>query len=151
MAGGRAHDLCDEPAFIARMLERTASLRLDRARPSAALAALARWGALHPRALPECLGWLSRKAWRMRKGLWRSRGRVHKLSFFIHDFMHACELERERIEACSFMVATRDGPLSMCLHNAKRDGYLLPPGASPVLLTRKTARGLARLRFGGAP
>jgi hypothetical protein len=48
------------------------------------------------------------------------------------------------------MVATRDGPLSMCLHNAKRDAYLLPPGAAPVRLTRKTARGLARLRLDAA-
>ena len=147
VANGRAHDLCDEPGFIVRMLGLTASLRLDRARPGAALAALARWAMRHPRALPECLAWLARKTWRVRGDLLRARGRVHKLSFFVHDFMHACELERERVEACSFMIATRDGPLSMCLHNAKRDAYLLPPGAAPVHLTRKTARGQAKLRL----
>ena len=172
VANGRAHDLCDEPGFIVRMLARTASLRLDRVRPAAALGALAGWAIRHPRALPECLGWVARKAWRLHKDLLRSRGKVHKLSFFIHDFMHACELEQERVDACSFMVATLDGPLSMCLHNAKRDAYLLAPiavgrgervrfwdpvsgrtadlASSPneVRLTRKTARGLALVRLG---
>ena len=147
VANGRAHDLCDEPDFIVRMLERTAALRLDRTRPADGLAALAGWALRHPRALPDCLAWVARKTWRMRQDLLAARCRVHKLSFFIHDFMHACALERERIDACSFMVATPEGPLSMCLHNAKRDAYLLPPGAAPVRLTRKTARGLAKLRF----
>lgn len=104
----------------------------------------------------------------MRHDLFRSRGRVHKLSFFIHDFMHACALERERVDGCSFMVATPEGPLSMCVHNAERDAYLLRPSVladgdrvrfwdpvtgrtahrpmrvAPVELTRKTARGRAR-------
>ena len=175
VANGRAHDLCDEPEFIVRMLGRTAALRLDRAWPAVALAALAHWAIRNPRALPECLAWLARKAWRMRLDLLRSRGRVHKLSFFIHDFMHVCELERERVDACSFMVATEEGPLSMCLHNAKRDAYLLrpvavgegqrlrfwdpvsgrtadlPQPAGAVRLTRKNTRGLARLRLGSGP
>ena len=170
VANGRAFDLCDEPAFIARMLGRTAELRLDRARPAGALVALARWALRNPRAVPECLAWLARKAWGMRRDVLAARGRVHKLSFFIHDFMSACELERERVDACSFMVATPEGPLSMCLHNAKRDAYLLRPIAvgegerigfwdpvtgrierlprtEPVRLHRKNARGLARERL----
>ena len=52
---------------------------------------------------------------------------MNKLSFFIHDFMSACGLDRERIDACAFMAATRDGPVSMCLHNAKRDSFILQP------------------------
>jgi uncharacterized radical SAM superfamily Fe-S cluster-containing enzyme len=150
VANGRAYDLLDEPAFVLRVLERTAAARLDRARPARSLARFAARLGSDPRLLLESLGWAARKAWRVRRDLAAARGRVHKLSFFIHDFMHACALERERIDACSFMVATRDGPLSMCLHNAKRDAYLLPPGAAPVRLTRKTARGLARLRLDAA-
>ena len=150
VAGGRAYDLLDEPAFVLRMLEDTAALRFDRRRPAAALVALALWALRHPARLPECLAWLARKAWRMRGGLAGSRGRVHKLSFFVHDFMHACELDAERIAACSFMVATRDAPVSMCQHNAARDAYLLPPGTAPVTLTRRTARGTARDRFATA-
>ena len=52
---------------------------------------------------------------------------MHKLSFYIHNFMDADNLERDRCEACVFMVATRDGPVSMCVHNAKRDQYLMKP------------------------
>jgi len=150
VANGRAYDVLDEPEFVLRVLESTAEARLDRARPARALAQIAARLARDPRLLVDCLGWAARKAWRMRRDLVAARGRAHKLSFFIHDFMHACALERERIDACSFMVATRDGPVSMCLHNAQRDAFLLPPGAAPVRLTRKTARGLARRRLEAA-
>ena len=47
------------------------------------------------------------------------------ISFFIHNFMSACSLERDRVAACAFMVATADGPISMGLHNARRDDSLL--------------------------
>jgi 7,8-dihydro-6-hydroxymethylpterin dimethyltransferase len=41
--------------------------------------------------------------------------------------MDAGGLEEERIHACSFMVMTGDGPISMCMHNAKRDDFILKP------------------------
>jgi hypothetical protein len=68
----------------------------------------------------------------MRCDLIAAHGRVTKLSFFIHDFMGACQLEKERIDACIFMVATAEGPLSMCLHNAKRDSLVLKPIRTPT-------------------
>ena len=55
--------------------------------------------------------------------LFRSR----KISFFIHNFMDACALDRERLDACVFMAATVDGPMSMCAYNAERDRFLLKP------------------------
>ncbi len=146
VCGGRVHDLLDDPALARRVLAATAGAQFDRRSPRRALAALLRGVLARPGLLPAGLAWLARKAWRMGADLLRSRGRVHKLSFFVHNFMHACELERERIEACVFMVATRAGPVSMCEHNARRDAYLLPPGAAPVHLTRMTARGTAKLR-----
>ena len=36
-------------------------------------------------------------------------------------------LDSERIDACSFMVMTKEGPVSMCKHNANRDDYILQP------------------------
>ena len=63
----------------------------------------------------------------MRRDLTASRGQVRKISFFVHNFMDACNLDRERIDACAFMVATADGPVSMCQHNAERDQYILKP------------------------
>ncbi len=57
----------------------------------------------------------------------KARGKVEKLTFFVQNFMDAKELNQERIDACSFMVMTADGPVSMCQHNAQRDDYILTP------------------------
>jgi len=65
--------------------------------------------------------------WRMKQGLIAARGKIHKLSFFIQNFMDADALDPERIQACSFMVMTADGPVSMCAHNARRDAFILQP------------------------
>lgn len=55
------------------------------------------------------------------------RGKLHKLSFFMQNFMDAEHLDHDRIDACSFMVMTADGPVSMCEHNARRDEFILQP------------------------
>jgi 7,8-dihydro-6-hydroxymethylpterin dimethyltransferase len=68
-----------------------------------------------------------RQAWLMKRDLIGARGRVHKLTLFTHNFMDACALDVERIDACVFMAITQDGPLSMCAYNAQRDHYLLRP------------------------
>lgn len=59
--------------------------------------------------------------------LFKAKGKMHKLSFFVQNFMDAEALEQDRIDACSFMVMTTDGPVSMCEHNAHRDEYILKP------------------------
>lgn len=73
---------------------------------------------------PQLLGlgfrFILTKIWKLRSGIMRGY-RPHRISFFIHNFMDAEKLERSRCEACVFMVATANGPLSMCVHNAKRD------------------------------
>jgi len=63
----------------------------------------------------------------MRSDLIAARGKITKISFFIHNFMDRGRLERERVEACAFMVVTADGPVSMCLHNGRRDDFLSKP------------------------
>jgi 7,8-dihydro-6-hydroxymethylpterin dimethyltransferase len=73
--------------------------------------------------------------WRMKQDVLAARGKIHKLSFFIQNFMDADALDPERIQACSFMVMTADGPVSMCAHNARRDAFILKP------LDIETARG----------
>jgi 7,8-dihydro-6-hydroxymethylpterin dimethyltransferase len=111
---------------------------------------------------------LTSLAWKQRKDFWASRAKLGKISFFVHDFMDASALEKDRCEACSFMVMTPQGPMSMCVHNAKRDEYLLVaaevkrhnkvmffnpstgvledqmPKAISVTLNRKNARGKAK-------
>ena len=71
--------------------------------------------------------WCARLVWRARKDLLKAKGKVHKLSFFVHNFMDACQLERDRAESCIFMTMTGEGPISMCIHNAKRDDFILQP------------------------
>jgi len=63
----------------------------------------------------------------MATDLFKARGAAHQLTFFVQNFMDANELEQERIDACSFMVMTAEGPVSMCQHNASRDDYILKP------------------------
>jgi hypothetical protein len=175
VVNGRVHDPFANRAFAAAALEATRAIAFDRTDAHASLRALGGWLLRHPRALARFLPWAAGHAWLLRRELVAARGRVRKLSFFVHSFMHASGLERERLDACSFMVATRDGPLSMCLHNARRDEYLLRPialgrpgapvfwhpvtgrtsGAPParveVQLTRKTARGRTRAALEAAP
>lgn len=55
------------------------------------------------------------------------RGPVRRQSVFIHNFMAADALEEGRCASCVFMVATANGPLSMCAHNAQRDLHLAAP------------------------
>ena len=55
------------------------------------------------------------------------RGPVRRQSVFIHNFMAADALEGDRCASCVFMVATANGPLSMCVHNAQRDQHLAVP------------------------
>jgi len=65
--------------------------------------------------------------WRMKQDVLAARGKIHKLSFFMQNFMDADALDPERLQACSFMVMTADGPVSMCAHNARRDTFILKP------------------------
>jgi len=76
-----------------------------------------------PRLLGLAAVYGLKKAWALRAGLLRGV-KPHRISFFIHNFMDAEKLEKDRCEACVFMVATADGPLSMCVHNAKRDAMI---------------------------
>ena len=79
-----------------------------------------------PLLLIQAMRYGIRKAWQLRSGLLR-RNKIHRISFFIHNFMDEEKLERRRCESCVFMVATADGPLSMCVHNAKRDEMISRP------------------------
>ena len=168
VVNGHVYDPFPDKAFLAALLHRTQDLPFERRDRRKLFDTAGRWLLRHPDVLLRCLPWAAAQAWRMRRDLLAAHGRVGKLSFFIHNFMDAHRLERERIDACAFMVATRDGPLSMCLHNAKRDEYLLRPielrgthkvrfwnpltGALSEALpsrievqhTRKTARGRTR-------
>jgi len=63
----------------------------------------------------------------LRLGAGLLRGPVRRQAVFIHNFMAADALEEDRCTSCVFMVATGNGPLSMCVHNAHRDLFLASP------------------------
>jgi hypothetical protein len=123
--GDESIDLGDEPELIEASLAELPNLEMDRTRP---------WRA----ALSNVVGTLSKPALRDKGTTWflrtmrkhwkplvKSGFRAHKLSVFIQNFMGADQLEAERVANCSFMVATAQGTMSMCLHNARRNEFLL--------------------------
>ena len=124
---GKLYDALDDAEFVARLQPATARIVFDRGNWRRTARALLAWLAVSPRYWWAITRWSARKVWRMRGDLMAARGRVRTLSFLVHGFMDAGGLERERIEACVFKAMTRDGPVSMCLHNAKRDSYILQP------------------------
>jgi uncharacterized radical SAM superfamily Fe-S cluster-containing enzyme len=146
-ANGALHDALDDARFVERLQPATAHLVLDRVERARTVRAFLGWLAAHPRTWAGVAKWTLRKAWQMKADLAAARGRVQTLSFIVHGFMDAAALEQERIEACVFMAMTRDGPVSMCLHNARRDAFLSwqPLRGAPTGL--KYAKGRARQRL----
>lgn len=124
-ANGNLYDLNDDPAFFNRFLEDFEHVMLDRREPARAVRALLGEAARRPAWILRAARFFGRKLWTMRRDLLAARGRVHKLSFFVQNFMDASALDPERVHACSFMVMTADGPISMCAHNANRDEFVL--------------------------
>jgi MoaA/NifB/PqqE/SkfB family radical SAM enzyme len=165
---GKVHDFFYDPDFVHAMLRDTAQIRFERREKRRSVRAMGNFLLSHPRHLLGFTTRVAQAAWRLLPDLVQARGKIGKISFFVHNFMDAAELERERCEACSFMVMTGQGPLSMCVHNAKRDTYLLQasqvqrenkilffnpangqledrmPDTIRVELTRKNARGRAK-------
>ena len=170
----KVHDFFNDPEFVQHILASSANLTIDRAKKSSAWRQAARYFGQHPATLLGVVSRFLKLAWRARRDMLAARGRVGKISFFVHNFMDSTQLEKARCEACSFMVMTPQGPISMCVHNAKRDQYLLVPAevkrhnkimffnpatglfedrAPPkieVALTRKTARGRSKEKIDAA-
>src|SRR5262249_55786869 len=127
VANNKAFDALDDRRSLEALLERMPLLSFDRRNRSKVIATFMTGVLTSSYLWFKGVGWLVRKAWQARADLWAARGRVNKLSFVIHDFMDACRLERDRVDACAFMAMTQRGPISMCLHNAKRDAFILAP------------------------
>lgn len=127
VAGGDVHCITGDASLTTEGLTATAGLPFDHAPLAQRFGRMLMWGVRHPRFLMRGAVCGLRMLWRMRRGLVAEHGRVHRLGFFIHDFMDACHLQGDRLDACAFMVATADGPVSMCLHNARRDSFITKP------------------------
>ncbi|MSP62984.1 MAG: radical SAM protein [Myxococcales bacterium] len=128
VAGDAVIDLFDGEDVVARWLRDFAPVPVDRTKPvQSAWALFKHIARSNPGWLLQNAPWMGRLLGKLVPALLRSRGKVGKLSFFIQNFQDAQHLDPERIDNCSFHVATRDGTVSMCEHNAKRDDYIIPP------------------------
>lgn len=170
VANDTVHDVFYDTNYVQKVLQTMDhSMVFDRQNKRQVIESMASWVIKNPTLLPSSLKWLANKTKDMAVDVVKAKGKVNKLSFFIHNFMDACHLEQERVDSCVFMVATAEVPISMCLNNAKRDDYLLKPipmqaeentikfwnpltgqfhdkmpGKLVVQHTRKTARGRTR-------
>ena len=125
VVNNRLYDLLDKPAFVGRFHAATAHLIADRRHPVRTIRDFTAWLCVHPYHALIFLAWLTGKLATIARDLVPARGRVTTLSFFIHNFMNASDLDPERIHSCVFKTMTADGPLSMCQYNASRDDYIL--------------------------
>ena len=132
--GAQRFDALADGEFVARVMRDTSAVEIPRDQGLRGAWALTKV-ALSQRQL---WGGFARHTARM---FWQARGEwlrgtgptclrvppVRKISFFTHNFMDACNLETDRIDACVFMAATVEGLMSMCAYNAERDRFLLKP------------------------
>ena len=171
VANGKVLDLCADHDFVTRIFAAIADVQFDRRSKLRSAVAFAMAVLTTPSVRAGAISRAIKFAWQHKADLIASRGKIGKISYFIHSFMDARALERERCDACSFMVMTAEGPISMCVHNGKRDDYLLQParletgqvirfwnpvtgavtadapGRTVVALSRKNARGRAKSRI----
>ena len=146
VVNGRTYDAFADARFIRRFMRETAALQIDRGTPWRSFRSLAAAALRRPALCLASLRWAVAFAWKARRDLLAARGRVHKLTFFTHNFMDACKLDADRIEACVFMAMTQDGPLSMCAYNAQRDDYLLKPLQTTAGTWQPLAEGHSDIR-----
>lgn len=125
----RFHDLLDDTETVGELHAATADITADRNRPRKTVLQFSCWLLKHPHFIAPVIRWSLNKLVRIKYDLIRSRGRFTTLSFFVHNFMDAKDLDPERIRACVFKIMTNDGPVSMCEYNAHRDDFILQPVA----------------------
>jgi uncharacterized radical SAM superfamily Fe-S cluster-containing enzyme len=127
VSGDRVVDVFDRREIVARWMEDFGLVPMDRTQPvRSALNIGKHMLTKKPAWLAIGGSWAARLLGRLAPGILRT-GKVSKLSFFIQNFQDASALDQERLDHCSFHVATRDGTISMCEHNARRDDYIIPP------------------------
>jgi 7,8-dihydro-6-hydroxymethylpterin dimethyltransferase len=129
-AQAQAHDLFADGDFIARVMRETAHVSIMRGRPVRAALAWSKAVLSKPSLAIAGMRWLLVLLWQIRAQAF-DLPNARKISFFIHNFMDAQQLEPERIETCVFMAATADTGsqafVPMCEYNARRDEFLLRP------------------------
>ncbi len=127
---GKTVDLMDDNTIAGDWMADFGEVEIDRTRPVLAAARMMRSAfSTKPQWLLRSGKWIGRKvrdfgpAFVSAKMQKRHAG---KISFFIHNFQDAHNLDDERIHNCSFHTSTEEGGVSMCLFNAERDEFIIP-------------------------
>jgi 7,8-dihydro-6-hydroxymethylpterin dimethyltransferase len=128
--GQQRFDALADGEFVGRVMCDTADVVIDRDQGLRGAWAVSKAILGKRHLLSGFVKHTTRMLWQAR-GQWFKAGRivppVRKISFFTHNFMDACNLDAERVDACVFMAATAEGPMSMCAYNAERERILLKP------------------------
>ncbi|MCP4309573.1 MAG: radical SAM protein, partial [bacterium] len=127
VAGNKATSALANRSLFEDLLARLETHQVTQDATTMVRPSLHRVYARYPGLALRSLAFLLGRLWRLRGGLWKSRGRVHTLTLIIHSFMDANQLDANRCASCVFMVATENGPTSMCVHNARRDEDIFAP------------------------
>ncbi len=128
VTNGKAFGIIDDELIFSDFLRDFSNITHDRREgPAKIVWTYLKIGLGHPKWILRALTYFLPRIWTIRKDILFGKGRVNKISFFIQNFMDKDNLDSERIDACSFMVMTKEGPISMCKHNASRDEFILQP------------------------
>jgi len=127
LVSGKARTvLFDDQPFFSALFDKVSGKGQNWANPSSVLPRAMKVALTSPSLLWGGLKFWAQKFWQLKRGIAKGNS-VHRINFFIHNFMDAEKLARDRCDGCVFMVATANGPLSMCVHNAKRDQMISTP------------------------
>lgn len=127
LAKDRFLDLNADPALFASIIRETTDIRYSRIDAFKTGWRVLFWALSRPAFLFLILRRLVAFMGRHARALWAGRKEIKKLTLIIHNFMDANDLDPERVAACSFMVATDRGFVSMCAHNAARETFIRKP------------------------
>ena len=127
ITNGKAYDLFADTELISNLQAKTSHITFDRKHKLNTATKIIGWNLSNPRCFFAVLNYLFRFFNKTKRDLMLDKGKLTTLSFFSHSFMDACNLDQTRIDACVFKTMTKDGPISMCSHNANRDDYILQP------------------------
>lgn len=127
IAGDTMLDLNRDPLFYAEVIKSTTDLKFSRINAFGTATRVLLWSLGRPKLILLFLRHMALFAGRNIQALWKGRKKIGKLTLIIHNFMDAAALVPERIAACSFMVATDKGFVSMCAHNAARETFIRRP------------------------
>jgi uncharacterized radical SAM superfamily Fe-S cluster-containing enzyme len=127
---GKVVDLMDDPTIAGDWMADFKDVPIDRTHPVESAWNMVREAfTTHPRWIARSGRWLGRKLRDFGPAYVRAKAagaHAGKISFFIHNFQDAENLDPCRIENCSFHTATDEGGLSMCEFNARRDAFIVP-------------------------